>query len=206
MIGLEETLNRDLELTGDSTVEDLVFAVLSTVGADGSRRWTAEIPGRIFQYPDLEGRDASAPPDPIATTLQDLPLKPGRKVLITYDPRLNWTFAAEVTNIQDLAASADVGDYPKVTGGTGAGIQPNLNPLEMTAAVNALLEGRPLLDELPKEDEEELYIKYGDMLSPGYDYTAFDVQAANESLAGDMADILDTAYRAGERPFTGSQN
>lgn len=199
-VGLEDILNRDLELTGDSSIEDLAFAVLSTVGGDAGRRWKADIPGRTFEYPDLEGRDAIEPPDPIATTLDDLPLRPGRKIDITYDPNASWIFTAEVEDIREEEVP-EKSAYPRVTGGTGAGIRVGLNPLEMKEAIDARRKGRSILTAHPREEEEEIYLKYGPMADKDWDYSTFDIEKANAVLQDDMAEMVDTAYLSGERPF-----
>ncbi|WP_125760420.1 plasmid pRiA4b ORF-3 family protein [Companilactobacillus hulinensis] len=126
----ENTIWRDIEVSANSTMAKLSYAVLAAFEAEGSHMfdinyngvsYSIMFPGMDYPYGTKEARK---------TKLTSLKMEIGDTATLTYDYGSSWTFNLELIEISEMKRGSG-NHYPYVTDGAGRGIIENIFPSDL---------------------------------------------------------------------------
>jgi hypothetical protein len=127
LMGFKPRMWRRIQVSGDVTVTELSFAVMSTFKVMGGHLWNFEFMGmknrandhgRMFMYAD--GFNDFDDEDPDTVTAAEIFKQPKDRAFINYDMGDDWLFKVSLEAI--LTDTVDSAELPRVLKGKGRGI------------------------------------------------------------------------------------
>lgn len=134
LVGFENIIWRDIEITSVSSVAKLGYAVLAAFESTGSHLFNIRHKGK--QYEIVFDDDFPDEPviDPIKTKLTKLNLSVGDVLNMEYDYGAMWEFSIELISVTEMKKGMG-NHYPYVTAGKGKGIIEDISSYELLEIV-----------------------------------------------------------------------
>lgn len=157
--GYARKLWRRIVVSSNDTLDDLIYIILRSFEAEIYHLYDIKFKNYTFGIP--HENDFKPVQDARRTFLFELKLKPGDKLILTYDYGENWEFTVTYKGDGDMIS--DLSKYPKILSGKGSGIlEDDYYHFDM------LISG----DELDEEETDEFMEYYGEVP----DLTEFDLE------------------------------
>lgn len=183
--GLESRIWRKIEISSNSTLEALGYAIVSTFVDEAHHEFGFTVDDKEYGFPDEEDDDLM--PNMTNVKLSQLDLNIGSKFTMTYDYGIMQTFLIELIAISDMAKGQG-GHYPLLLDGAGSGIIDDMPSYEMAELVRQI-------DENGKTDVPIVFDKF----SVPWDYRKDFMDFKKQYFKG----LINATVRKYERYFNG---
>lgn len=170
LIGLEDAIWRDIEITSVSSVAKLGYAVLAAFESNATHMFNIRFNNKHYEIVDYYDDDLFEEPviDPIKTKLSSLKINVGDMLDMEYDYGAGWRFKIELLSITEMMRGRGP-HYPYITDGRGKGIFEDISPFELADIIKRTDE-EGVMPQIPKEYSDGVIY---------WDYRNFNLEYAN---------------------------
>ena len=167
IVGVEDKIWREIEITSRRTVADLAYAILASFRSEASHLYDIAYKGKVYDCGiDVDMIRGEMPFFADNVRLGELDLESGDTMVMKYDFGLNFQFEIKFLDEKEFRQGSGNG-YPKVTAGAGWGMVDDVTNEELKEAV----------EDIDKNGEIEYWtVSLTSVESKTFDYRKFDLK------------------------------
>lgn len=180
LIGLEDIMWREIEISSLSTVTKLAYTVMASFECKGNHLFYVEYKGQRYELDFGYDHIGENNIDPRSVKLEKLNLEIGYTLFLEYDYGCSWQFNIELISITDMKRGAGT-HYPYTIDGQGKGIIEDMFLDELIM----------LMEEIDRTGEDYLIEENG--WTRRWNHNNFNLDIENALLKGEVYK-LETIY------------